>query len=343
MASTTSRFSVGANFTVSSAGFAGAIAIGAYLYQRGEITIGTVYLVTHYLALVIGPLWELSDQVEDFQRSTASIQRIRDLLETRIEVGDGRGDAIPGGPVAVEFDKVSFAYHPGTEVLQEVSFRLGPGEVLGLLGRTGSGKSTISRLLLRMFDPDEGAVRLSGIDVRDARLAPLRERIGMVTQEVQLFQTSVRNNLTLFDRSSDDRRILEIIDELGLGSWLSSLPEGLDSELPAGGGRLSAGESQLLAFARIFLKQPDLIVLDEAWSRLDPITEGLIENAVLRLLQNRTAIVIAHKLATLRLVNQIMIIEAGRIQEYGGREALASDKASRFSRLTQTELGEVLA
>ena len=343
MASITSRFSVGANFTVSSAGFAGAIAIGAYLFERGEITIGTVYLITHYLVLVIGPLWELSDQVEDFQRSTASMQRIRELLETRVVVRDGRGDTIPQGPVTVEFDRVSFGYRPGVEVLRDVSFRLNPGEVLGLLGRTGSGKSTISRVLFRLFDPDDGTVRLGGVDVRDTRLAELRDRIGLITQEVQLFQASVRNNLTLFDRSSDDQCILDVLDGLGLSPWLSSLPEGLDSELPAGGGNLSAGESQLLAFARVFLRQPDVVVLDEAWSRLDPITEGLIERSVLRLLKDTTAILIAHRPATLRLVDQIMIIEAGRIVEYGDREALASDDRSRFSRLAQTGLGEVLA
>ena len=194
-----------------------------------------------------------------------------------------------------------------------------------------------------MFDPEQGIVRLGNVDVRDARLAELRQRIGLVTQEVQLFRDSVRNNLTLFDSSLDDERVLGVLHEVGLSPWLASLPEGLDSVLPAGGGGLSAGESQLLAFARVFLREPNVVVLDEAWSRLDPITEGLIENAIRRLLEDRTAIVIAHRLATLRLVNRIMIIEDGRVQEYGDKEELAADERSRFSRLTRTGLGEVLA
>ena len=344
MANVTSRFAVGANFIIASAAFAGALGTGAYLFQRGEITIGTVYLIIHYLALVIGPLWDVSNQIEDLQRSTASVQRVRELLETKVGIRDGQGDTIPKGAVAVEFDKVSFAYRPEVEVLRDVSFRLEPGETLGLLGRSGSGKSTISRVLFRLFDADAGRVLVGGVDVRDARLAELRGRIGLVTQEVQLFQASVRDNLTLFDRSSaDDQRILEVVNELELGSWLSSLPNGLDSELPPGGGDLSAGESQLLAFGRVFLRQPDVVILDEAWSRLDPITEGLIEDSVLKLLKNRTAIVIAHRLATLDLVDKVMIVEAGEIQEYGDREVLASDKGSRYSRLLQTGLDEVLA
>ena len=342
MANIISRFSVGANFVVSSASLAGALAIGAFLFQRGEITIGTVYLITHYLALVVSPLWDISNQLEDFQRSTASIRRIRDLLETRAAVTDGHGVAIPKGPVSVEFDGVSYAYTPGFEVLRDVSFRLDSGVVLGLIGRTGSGKSTISSLLLRMFDPDDGAVRVGNVDVRNTRLAELRQRVGLVTQEVQLFQDSVRNNLTLFDSSIDDERVLGILHELGLGPWLSALPEGLDSRLPAGGG-VSAGESQLLAFARVFLRQPNVVVLDEAWSRLDPITEGLIEKAIRKLLRDRTAIVIAHRLATLRLVDQILIIEDGRVREHGDREELAANENSRFSMLSRSGLGEVLA
>ena len=343
MASLTSRFSVGANFGVSTAGFAGAIAVGAFLFLRGEITIGTLYLIIHYFELVVGPLWAISDQVEDFQRSTASTQRIRELLETQTTIKDGPGVNIPEGPVSVEFDKVSFAYHAGTDVLQDVSFRLESGRVLGLLGRTGSGKTSMSRLLFRLYDPDRGNVRVGDANVRDVRLADLRRRVGLVTQEVQLFQASVRQNLNLFDNSIDDRRMVDVLEELGLGLWYSSLPDGLDSELTSAGGQLSAGEAQLIAFARVLLKEPDIVILDEAWSRLDPVTERRIEQAVLRLLEGRTAIVIAHRLATLRIVDQVMIIEQGQVQEYGDRETLAADSGSRFSGLIRTGLEEMLA
>jgi ABC-type multidrug transport system fused ATPase/permease subunit len=165
----------------------------------------------------------------------------------------------------------------------------------------------------------------------------------MVTQTVQLFHASLRDNLTFFDRSISDETILGVIQDLGLQEWYESLPDGLDTEIESGGAGLSSGEAQLLAFTRIFLKDPGLVVLDEASSRLDPATEQLIERAVERLLQNRTGIIIAHRLGTVLRADEIMIIEDGQILEHGDREALASDPGSRFSRLLKTGLEEVLA
>ena len=343
MASLVSRITLAATFQVSSAGFTGALVVGAYLFQRGEITIGTLYLIVHYFELVVGPLWQLSDQVEDLQRSTASIQRIRELLETRSSIKDGAEALKPVGPVSIGFDNVRFGYRPGTEVLRGVSFRLEPGRTLGLLGRTGSGKTSMSRLLLRLYDPDQGVVRIADTDIRRLRVKEIRRYVGMVTQDVQLFHASVRDNLTLFDDSIDDTRILEVLRELGLDSWIQTMPAGLDGQLAGEAGQLSSGEAQLLAFARVFLKDPGIVILDEAWSRLDPVTERSIDRAIARLLDGRTSIVIAHRLTTLRLVDQIMIIDDGKVQEFGDREALAADSESRFSRLLQAGLGEVSA
>ena len=226
-------------------------------------------------------------------------------------------------------------------MLHEVSFRLEPGQTLGLLGRTGSGKSTMSRLLFRFYDPEEGAVKIDGVDLRSLRLEDLRSRVGMVTQEVQLFDATVRDNLTLFDPSIPDRRIDDTLQSLGLEQWRGSLPEGLDTWMAAGG-RLSAGEAQLLAFARVFLRDPDCVVLDEASSRLDPATEHLIQAAVDRLLYERTAIVIAHRLATIQRVDRILVLEGGRVREHGDREALSRDPDSIFSGLLRTGLEEEL-
>jgi ABC-type multidrug transport system fused ATPase/permease subunit len=164
----------------------------------------------------------------------------------------------------------------------------------------------------------------------------------MVTQNIQLFHATVRDNLTFFDASISDARILQVIDDLELGEWFRSLPDGLDTELESGGGGLSAGEQQLLAFTRIFLQDPGLVILDEASSRLDPATEYLIERAVDRLVANRTAIVIAHRLGTVQRADKIMILEEGGVQEYGARTELASDPSSRFYNLLQTGLEEVL-
>jgi ABC-type multidrug transport system fused ATPase/permease subunit len=209
---------------------------------------------------------------------------------------------------------------------------------LGLLGRTGSGKTTLARLLFRLYDPSAGTIRLAGMDLRELALADIRRHVGLVTQDVQLFQASVRDNLTFFAQHANEVQILRVLEDLGLGDWYRSLPAGLDTTLEPGGQGLSAGEAQLLAFTRVFLKNPKLVVLDEASSRLDPATEHLVERAVDRLLADRTGIVIAHRLRTVQRCDLILVLEEGRVVEYGPRARLAADPASRFARLLQAGL-----
>ena len=327
--------------TVNSARLPLGLAVGAYLFHQGEITIGTVYLIWHYFLMIQTPVHAISREFEDLQRAGASIRRVKEILDTTSGVKDGPGTALSKGRPSIEFDDVSFSYGAGTRVLHDVSFRLEPGQTLGLLGRTGSGKSTMSRLLFRFYDPEEGVVKIDGVDVKSLRLDDLRGRVGMVTQEVQIFEATVRDNLTLFDPSIPDRRIDDILASLGLEKWRGSLPDGLDTWMSSGG-RLSAGEAQLLAFARVFLRDPDCVVLDEASSRLDPAIERLIQRAVDRLLSERTAIVIAHRLATIQRVDRILVLEGGRVLEHGGLEALSRDPDSVFSGLLRTGLEEVL-
>jgi ATP-binding cassette subfamily B protein len=213
---------------------------------------------------------------------------------------------------------------------------------LGLLGRTGSGKTTISRLLFRLYDPQGGSVRLGGMDLRRAEPEDLAARVGMVTQSVQLFRGTLRQNLTLFDDTVDDQRLVAALHDVGMGAWYDGLPGGLDWEMASDGGGLSAGQAQLLTFARVFLRDPGLIILDEASSRLDPATAAQIEGAVDRLLARRTAVVIAHRLGTVQRADDILILEDGRVEEWGARRALAADPGSRFAQLLQTGLTEVL-
>jgi len=338
-------------------GMALSFALGAHLFGAGAVSIGTVYLAFSYTIMLQRPLERIARQLQELQRAGAAVGRIRALLAVPNRIVDPAvaGGALPAGPLAVAFRDVSFAYHDGragsdTEegqgeeaVLQGITFALPPGAVLGLLGRTGSGKTTLTRLLFRLYDPDDGAVTLGGVDLRRLPVAKLRQRIGMVTQSIQLFHGTVRDNLTFYNGTISDARILTALRELGLDHWLSTLPAGLDSELETGGGGLSAGEAQLLAFARVFLQDPGLVVLDEASSRLDPATERLVDRAVAHLLRGRTAIIIAHRLSTVSRAGEIMILENGRICEHGAREALAGDAGSRFARLLQTGLEEVLA
>jgi ABC-type multidrug transport system fused ATPase/permease subunit len=323
-------------------GTALAFVSGYSLYRDGAITIGTAYLLVHYVNLIGRPIRELTQQAESLQNIGAATERLRDLRAIEGKIEDGPGADLPAGPLALDFDGVSFAYTQDELVLKDLSFRLGPNTVLGLLGRTGSGKTTLARLVFRLYDPTAGQVNLGGVDVRQAGLKELRQRVAIVTQDVQLFQASVRDNLTFFDRSIPDERIQAVIQELELADWYESLPEGLDTKLETGGRGLSAGEAQLLAFTRVFLRDPGLVILDEASSRLDPATEQLIERAVDKLLHNRTAIVIAHRLGTVQRADDIMILEDGRVTEHDQRERLAGDPASRFYSLLQTGLEEVL-
>ena len=361
--------------TLSAVGQVIALVAGALLFRSQAITLGTAYLFFHYSGILFGgPIQNLMSQVEDWQRAGASIGRIRALLsvQTLIETPETARDVPPAhahDALAVVFRNVSFVYPAGTDrsadragdpetqegelgdarqafALHNLSFTLQPGRVLGLLGRTGSGKTTIARLLFRLYDPKEGVILVGAgaeaTDIRQIPLSELRRRVGMVTQDVQLFQATVRDNLTFFDASVSDQQILDVLVELGLWSWYQAWPQGLDTELASGGQGLSAGEAQLLALARLFLQDPDLVILDEASSRLDPATERLIERAMDRLLSvpHRTAIVIAHRLSTVQRADEVLIMEEGRICEYGARAVLADDPASRLYRLLQTGLAE---
>lgn len=324
-------------------GFTIAFLFGYHLFRQGTITIGTAYLIVYYTNLMSRPIRELTQQVESLQNIGAAVERLTDLRAIQPKIVDGPGAEIPGGPLALTFEDVSFSYVENERVLEDLTFNLQPGRVLGLLGRTGSGKTTITRLVFRLYDPTNGRVALSGTDVRQPTLRGLRQRVSMVTQDVQLFQASVRDNLTFFNRDIPDERILSVIEDLELGDWYRALPNGLDTRLETGGRGLSAGQAQLLAFARVFLHDPGLVILDEASSRLDPATEQLIERAIDKLLKDRTAIIVAHRLGTVQRADEIMILENGRVTEHGERKRLAGDPHSRFYNLLQTGLSEVLA
>jgi ABC-type multidrug transport system fused ATPase/permease subunit len=333
-----------------SIGFGLALALGVWLFQRGEATIGTVFMFMQYAGMMSLPIMLIGQQLQQFQAASASLKRIGDLRAITPTLTDGPGAGWEGlrtqAPV-VGFKDMTFAYREDTPVIRNLDLEVPAGEVIGLLGRTGSGKTTLTRLLFRLYDPQGGAVTLDGTDIRTARLSELRGRIGLVTQEVQLFDASIRDNASLFDPAIDDARIAEVLEDLGLGDWLSRQPSGLATVLRAGGG-LSAGEAQLLAFARVFLKDPGLVVLDEASSRLDPATDQMIERALDRLLgadgsgRRRTAIIIAHKLSTVQRADRIAILDQGRLVETGRRTELEADPESAYARLLRTGLAEVM-
>jgi ABC-type multidrug transport system fused ATPase/permease subunit len=314
------------------------LALGVVLLRADAISLGTTLVLFQYSQLIRRPLERIIDQLKEMQAAQAGAARAAQLLalQPTITEPDGGGRPLPEGPLSIELRGVTFAYGDEDDVLHDIDLHVGAGRSLGLVGRTGSGKTTIGRLVLRLHDPTRGSVLVGGVDLRDVAFADLRSRIAVVTQEVQLFAASVRENVTLFrpDLASDDT-ITEVLGELGLGPWLAALPDGLDTELGPGGAGLSAGEAQLLAFARAFVADPAVVVLDEASSRLDPATESLLELAIDRLLAGRTAIVIAHRLASLDRMDEIAVLDDGRIVEIGQRDELARDPSSRFAQLLE--------
>ena len=320
-------------------GSAVSLAVGAYLFLNDLATIGTVYLIFHYTSLIGTPVQSVTRQLNTLQRATASLVRIFELFQNRRTVLDGKGSLAVDEP-SLRLEEVSFAYGEGEPVLRDVTFDLRPGRVLGVVGRTGSGKTTLARLLVRLYDPDEGRILLGGQDIRECGVADLREHVAMVTQDVRIFHGAIRDNLTLYDRSVDDERLLTVFDRLGIMGWYRTQPDGLDTQLGSGGSGLSSGEAQLLALSRVFLKDPQVVVLDEPTSRLDRATEALIERALDELVTGRTVVLIAHHLATVERCDDILVLDDGRVVEQGSREQLAADPGSRFHHLLQTGLEE---
>jgi ABC-type multidrug transport system fused ATPase/permease subunit len=319
-------------------GAVAALAIGARQFHAGAWSLGAVFLVFQYTRMLQEPVDRLRNEVQDLQQADASLRRVADLLAEPPAPEPASAAPLPDGPLGLALDHVTFGYDPVDPVIDDLVVEIPAGSVLGIVGRTGSGKTTITRLITRARRPQTGTVALVPVDgapvsVNDLRLDDLRQRIGLVTQQVAIFGASLRDNLTLFNPDIPDGRLRDVLAEVGLGRWLARLPDGLDTPLQSGGSGLSAGEAQLIACARVLLRDPDIIVLDEASSRLDPATERRLHDAFARVLAHRTGVMIAHRVDTLHLADHILVLEGGRIVEYGPRVLLEADPGSRFSRL----------
>ncbi len=310
-----------------------ALAISAVFIERGLITIGTAFLFLQYSIALRKPLEEIVDQFDVVQKANGAMVRVVELMAVQSAVAEpATGERLPDGPLSIEFDHVNFDYGDDEPVLNDICLTIEPGVSVGIVGRSGSGKTTASRLALRLVDPTSGTVRVGGVDLRNVVAQERRERVAIVPQEVVMFGGTVRDNVTFFDESVSDERVVEVLRNVGLDHL------GLDHEVSGGGGGLSAGQAQLIALARVWLREPDLLVLDEATSRVDPGTERQLQNAIGQLVAGRTALVIAHRLSTLRAVDRIVVIDDGRIVEEGDRAALEADDDSEFRRLLELAL-----
>jgi len=330
--------------------------LGGFFALRGQLEAGAVVALALLLTRLYAPLTSLASARVEVMSALVSFERVFEILDLKPMITEKPdATAVPPGPVSVEFDHVRFAYpsadkvslasleevavldnRGGVDVIHDLSFTAEAGQVVALVGSSGAGKSTIAQLLARLYDTDSGAVRLGGIDVRDLSAASLRQTLGMVTQDGHLFHESVRENLLLAREEATDDELWQALRRARLDDLVASLPDGLDTVVGERGYRLSGGERQRLTIARLLLAHPRVVILDEATAHLDSTSEAAVQQALAEALAGRTAIVIAHRLSTVRAADQILVIEGGRIVERGRHlELLAAD--GRYAELHRTQ------
>lgn len=306
------------------------LAIGAGGVRAGWISVGTAFLLFQYTQLMQQPLDQIIEQLQQIQKAAGAMLRVRSLMLSEPVQPHLSGPPIPAAAVSVDFTGVHFSY--GDEpVLRGVDLTIGAGRSIGIVGVTGGGKSTLGRLITRTLHPDVGTIHLGDQALEALGEADLRRRIGVVPQDVLVFSASLRDNVTLFDSAYTDEAVLGALEQVGLDG-LAAGEAGLGRLLVGDGGGLSAGEAQLMALSRVFLRDPGIVLLDEATSRVDPETEQRVLDSIAKLLDGRTSIVIAHRLATLERVDEIAVLADGVIAEHGARTTLLADD-STYARL----------
>jgi len=314
-----------ATVTITILGQALLLGVGGNAVLHDQLSIGVLVSFVLYLGRFFQPIQLLVQQYNVLQQGRSSIIRLRELVETPPSVDEREGaEALPPVTGAIEFREITFSYVPGHPVLEHVDLAIAPGESVAFVGPTGAGKSTMAKLVNRFYDPDEGAVLVDGHDVRAVTMHSLRSQIGVVPQEPFLFAGSIRENLVFAHPDADDAEVEDAIDAVGLRELVERLPRGVDTMVHDRGQTLSAGERQLLALGRAFLSHPRVLVLDEATSSLDLRSETVVEQALNRLLEGRTAILIAHRLTTAKRADRIVVVEDGGIVETGSHDELVS-------------------
>jgi len=300
------------------------IVVGTLLGVRGQVTLGELLAFLFLVNLFTSPVQQATEILNEMQNAVAGWRRVIGIIDTEADVADPAEDGVdlPRGPITVEFEGVGFAYPGGDPVLHEVDLRIAPRSRVAIVGETGSGKSTLAKLLTRLMDPTEGSVRLDGVDLRRVRFRSLRSRVVLVPQEGFLFDDSLLDNIRFGTPDATEDDVLLSMTELGLDSWLETLPRGLATDVGQRGESLSAGERQLVALARAYLADPDLLVLDEATSAVDPSTEVRLQRALDSLTRGRTSIAIAHRLSTAQAADEVIVVDAGRIVERGPHHQL---------------------
>jgi ATP-binding cassette subfamily B protein len=315
-----------------------AVGVGGYWVYTGDLSVGTVTFFILTLSNLFEPIQQLSQLFNIVQSAGASLNKLFELLDTPVDVPERPGaiDLPERGDIEVE--SVGFAYAGGPLVLRDVDLHIAVGARLALVGPTGAGKSTLAKLIARLYDPTEGTVRYAGIDLRDATKRSLRQRVVVVPQEGFLFNGTILDNVRLARAGATDLEVLQAMEAIGVRERFEILPEGLQTEVRERGSRLSAGEKQLVSLARAALADPAVLVLDEATSSLDPGTEVVVEQAMTRLMEGRTVIVIAHRLSTAERADIVGVVADGRLLELGTHDELLA-RGDRYAALFATWTG----
>ena len=311
------------------------LVVGTLQAVHGDLSLGRLLAFMFLVNLFTQPVQQATEILNELQNAVAGWRRVIGIVDTPADVADpgDDGQVLPRGPITVDFEDVSFAYPGGETVLHGVSLSIAPRSRIAVVGETGSGKSTLAKLLTRLMDPTSGVVRIDGVDLREVRFSSLRDRVVLVPQEGFLFDDTLLENVR-FGRpaaTTDDVRLA--LTELGLDAWLAGLPQGLATEVGQRGESLSAGERQLVALARAYLADPDLLVLDEATSAVDPSTEVRLQRALEGLTRGRTSIAIAHRLSTAEAADEVVVVDRGRIVQRGPHRELVQDQDGVYAAL----------
>ena len=326
----------------------GSICIGLLVWYGGisnldgiNISIGTLFLFITMSGLLFRPLRQIADKFNTLQMGMVAVDRIFSIFENSSVIKETGKINKPSFKGKIEFKNVRFEYTSNVEVLKGISFLVNPGETLAIVGPTGSGKTTIINLISRLYETRDGSIHIDGRSINDYTLNCLRDNIGLILQDVFLFADTIQNNVTLFDEDISKEQVVATAKELGIHEFIMSLPEDYNFNVQERGNTLSAGQKQLIAFMRVLIKNPDILILDEATSSIDSYSEDLIKSATKKITKNKTSVIIAHRLSTIEVASTIMYIEDGLILEIGNHKELMEIENGRYRKMHKEQFDNV--